>query len=397
MHRQVQPCGPFSAAHHPTETSILRRPSGYPLGLWTCLVLLLAFGSACGKFGKPKDKEEAEKETSIPVELTTLGRGAIESVLEASSSLEAEREVKVVARTANRVETLQVEEGDSVVLDDLLVQLQNDVQILQVSKASNQVEEAKEEFERQTSLHEQNLVSDQAFSQTKYQLQQLQLNLEDAQRELGYTLIKAPIGGKVTQRLVRVGDQITAGQHLFTIIDFDSIVARLFIPEKELKRIAVDQPVRVRSTAFPDQVFEGYVLRVAPVVESASGMIKVTVGFKDVGPLLPGMYVDADIVTASHEQALLLPKKAIVYDGEQRFVFRLKPDDTVERILLTSGLEDADHVQPVAVLEVGDRIVVAGQTGLKDGSQVKALDVGLADEAEVPADEAASPQNPNQS
>ena len=54
-------------------------------------------------------------------------------------------------------------------------------------------------------------------------------------------------------------------------------------------------------------------------------------------------------------------------------------------------------MQPVAVLEVGDRIVVAGQTGLKDGSQVKALDVGLADEAEVPADEAASPQNPNQS
>ena len=397
MHRQVQPCGPFPAAHHPTETSILRRPSGYPLGLWTCLVLLLAFGSACGKFGKSKDKEEAEKETSIPVELTTLGRGAIESVLEASSSLEAEREVKVVARTANRVQTLQVEEGDSVVLDDLLVQLQNDVQILQVSKASNQVEEAKEEFERQTSLHEQNLVSDQAFSQTKYKLQQLQLNLEDAQRELGYTLIKAPIGGKVTQRLVRVGDQITAGQHLFTIIDFDSIVARLFIPEKELKRIAVDQPVRVRSTAFPDQVFEGYVLRVAPVVESASGMIKVTVGFKDVGPLLPGMYVDADIVTASHEQALLLPKKAIVYDGEQRFVFRLKPDGTVERISLTSGLEDADHVQPVAVLEAGDRIVVAGQTGLKDGSQVKALDVGLADEAEVPTDEAASPQNPNQS
>ena len=203
------------------------------------------------------------------------------------------------------------------VLDDLLVQLQNDVQLLQVSQGGNQVEEAKEEFERQTSLHEQNLVSDQAFSQTNAG-RQLQLNLEDAQRELGYTLIKAPIGGKVTQRLVRVGDQITAGQHLFTIIDFDSIVARLFIPEKELKRIAVDQPVRVRSTAFPDQVFEGYVLRVAPVVESASGMIKVTVGFKDVGPLLPGMYVDADIVTASHEQALLLPKKAIVYDGEQQ-------------------------------------------------------------------------------
>jgi membrane fusion protein (multidrug efflux system) len=311
--------------------------------------------------------------------------------------LEAEREVKVVARTANRVETLRVEEGDEVVLDDLLVQLQNDIQILQVSKASNQVEEAKEEFERQASLHQQNLVSDQAFSQTKYQLQQLQLNLEDAQRELGYTLIKAPIGGKVTQRMVRVGDQVTAGQHLFTVIDFSSIVARLFIPEKELKRVAVNQRVRVRSTAFPDQVFEGYVLRIAPVVESASGMIKVTVGFQDVGPLLPGMYVDADIVTASQNQTLLMPKKAIVYDGEQRFVFRLKPDNTVERILLSIGLEDADHVEPVALLKEGDRIVVAGQTGLKDGSQVKALDVDASQDQNTTSGEVSSSDQPTQS
>jgi membrane fusion protein (multidrug efflux system) len=362
-----------------------------------CLAILLVLGSACGKFGKPKEKETSAKETSIPVELTILGRGAIESVLEASSSLEAEREVKVVARTANRVETLRVEEGDEVVLDDLLVQLQNDIQILQVSKASNQVEEAKEEFERQASLHQQNLVSDQAFSQTKYQLQQLQLNLEDAQRELGYTLIKAPIGGKVTQRMVRVGDQVTAGQHLFTVIDFSSIVARLFIPEKELKRVAVNQRVRVRSTAFPEQVFEGYVLRIAPVVESASGMIKVTVGFQDVGPLLPGMYVDADIVTASQNQTLLMPKKAIVYDGEQRFVFRLKPDNTVERILLSIGLEDADHVEPVALLKEGDRIVVAGQTGLKDGSQVKALDVDASQDQNTTSGEVSSSDQPTQS
>jgi len=254
---------------------------------------------------------------------------------------------------------------------DLLVQLENDIQIIQVSKAKNQVAEAKEEFERQQSLHSQDLISDQVFSQAKFNLQQLQLNLEDAERELGYTEIRAPIPGTITLRQVKVGDQVTAGQNLFNIIDFQSIVARLYIPENELSHIRVRQPVRVESTAFPGQSFQGHILRVAPIVESRSGMIKVTVGFKDVGPLLPGMYVDADIVIASKPDALLLPKKAFVYDGEQRFVFRMGEDRMAERILPRTGLEDSDHVEPLDQLSEGDAIVIAGQTGLKDGSKVR--------------------------
>ena len=132
--------------------------------------------------------------------------------------------------------------------------------------------------------------------------------------------------------------------------------------------------VRIESTAFPEKVFNGYVARIAPVVESKSGMIKVTVGFQDVGPLLPGMYVDGSIITSSKPDALLLPKKGILYDGEQRFIFRVKENSEVERVLLNAGLEDAENVEPISLLKQGDQIVIAGQTGLKDGSRVQLPD-----------------------
>ena len=300
-----------------------------------------------------------------------LGLGPIESVLKASSNLEAESEVNVLARTSNRVKGLFVEEGSQVKAGDLLLQLDDDIQTIQVSKAKNQVLESREEYERQKSLHAQNLISDQVFSQSKFQLQQLELNLQDAERELGYTQIHAPIHGKITQRMVKVGDQVSAGQDLFTVIDFDSIVARLYVTEKALSKIKKNQMVRIESTAFPGKVFSGYVARIAPVVESKSGMIKVTVGFQDVGPLLPGMYVDGSIITSSKPDALLLPKKGILYDGEQRFIFRVKVNNEVERVLLTAGLEDAENVEPISFLKKGDQIVIAGQTGLKDGSRVQ--------------------------
>jgi len=382
-----------SESHHASpEASSRGRFAIY--GAWHCLIILaLSLGmSACGKMGggdKDGQNGKEEKNSAIPVEVVTLKRGAIETVLESSSGLEAESEVKVPARTANRVKELHVEEGDLVNAGQLLLQLENDVQLIQVNKAKNQVDEAREEFLRQQSLYQQQLVSDQVFDQSKFNLRQLELNLEDAERELGYTEIRAPISGTITHRMVKVGDQINAGQELFNIIDFNSIVARLYVPEKELSRIHLLQEVRVESTAFPGKTFEGHVMRIAPVVESKSGMIKVTVGFWDVGPLLPGMYVDADIVTSAKTDALLLPKKAIVYDGEQRFVFRVDAENKVERILLEVGLEDADNLEPVAVLKEGDSIVIAGQTGLKNGSKVKVVDPSNPDS---PDEESSAPE-----
>ena len=341
------------------------------------LAILCISGISCEKLGfgdKDKAKKDPSEKPTIPVEVAILGLGPIESVLKASSNLEAESEVNVLARTSNRVKDLFVEEGSQVKAGDLLLQLDDDIQTIQVSKAKNQVLESREEYDRQKSLHAQNLISDQVFSQSKFQLQQLELNLQDAERELGYTQIHAPIHGKITQRMVKVGDQVSAGQDLFTVIDFDSIVARLYVTEKALSKIQENQMVRIESTAFPEKVFNGYVARIAPVVESKSGMIKVTVGFQDVGPLLPGMYVDGSIITSSKPDALLLPKKGILYDGEQRFIFRVKENSEVERVLLNAGLEDAENVEPISLLKQGDQIVIAGQTGLKDGSRVQLPD-----------------------
>ncbi len=77
---------------------------------------------------------------------------------------------------------------------------------------------------------------------------------------------------------------------------------------------------------------------------------------------------------------MLVPKKALVYDADQLFVFRLLEDDTVERLLIKASLEDRDNIEPVGILEVGDRIVVAGQASLKDGSKVRVVGAAAAAE-----------------
>ena len=83
------------------------------------------------------------------------------------------------------------------------------------------------------------------------------------------------------------------------------------------------------------------------------------------------MYVEVELVTAVHEDALLLPKRAVVYDNDQLFVFRLGDDRRVERIKVEPVLEDTANIEPASGLAAGDLIVVAGQASLKDGALVR--------------------------
>src|SRR5687767_12074648 len=110
--------------------------------------------SACRKKvdAEAKDAAKSAKDQAIPVEVQTIARGSIEATIGSSTHLEAEEDVKVFARTANRVTKLLVEEGDLVKRDQVLLQLDDDIQKTAFGKAQVRFDKARQEFERQKSL-----------------------------------------------------------------------------------------------------------------------------------------------------------------------------------------------------------------------------------------------------
>jgi membrane fusion protein (multidrug efflux system) len=316
------------------------------------------------------DEDDEDDEEPVPVEVAQLERNEIEAVLRFSSNLEAEEEVQVVSQAKRLVRELLVEEGDVVRRDQVLVRLQDDEQRSELSKVQSQFAKAERDYERQKKLFEQELISDQLFSEAQFDYEQLQISVEDARRELGYTEVRASIAGTVTQRLIKVGDQVQIGQHLFDLVDFDSIVARVFVPEKYLNQLRPGLTARLSTSSSGTAVFVARVERVSPVVDPRSGTVKVTIAVGAQPGLRPGLYVDVELVTATHDEALLVPKRAVVYDADQMFVYRLGDERRVERIFIEPLLTNKHFVEPREGLDEGDEIVVAGQAGLKDGALV---------------------------
>ena len=360
-------------------TAATSRPSWTPLVL--TLLLLLPFAAGCafdsGVAGEPPTADTASPaDDAIPVAALPMFRGRIESVLRFSTNLEAENRVDVLSETERHVTDLLVEEGDTVRAGQTLLLLEDEAQRTGLKRVQSQLARSRLEFERQERLFEQELISEQAYNQARYDTEQLELTLEDAERELSYATVMAPISGVVTQRLVSVGDHVETHAKLFEIVDFDSIVARVFVPERQLKGLFVGQPARVLAQSL-DGSYQARVERISPEVDPRSGTVKVTLEIPADQGLLPGMYVEVDLVAAVEEDALLAPKRALVYDQEQVFVFRVTEGaegPRAERLLVHILIESEDVVQLAGDLAEGQRLIVAGQAGLKDGARVRLLD-----------------------
>ena len=353
-------------------------------------VLVLAgcsaeFNGKEAKDGADKKGEKARNEKAVLVELAEVKRGMIESILERSAPLEAEAQVEVSARTSNPAIELLVEEGDKVEKNQVLLRLESDKQKNDFDQAKSQFDKEQIDFDRQESLYKDNLISEQEYRNAQFSLTQRRLAFEEAKRQFEYTEVRAPIKGTITLRDVKVGDQVGTGRKIFDIIDFDSTVAVIHVPEQYLPQLKPDIEARLISNTLGDTVFDGYVKRISPIVEARAGTIKVTVGVKKLGALRPGMWVDVELVLDTKQEALLIPKKSIVYDNDQTFAFKLHNDTNgvkrVKRQLVLPENADKVHIEPTDGFAVGEKVVVAGQSGLKENSRIR--EVGDPDPATV--------------
>ena len=348
------------------------------------LIVLVAIGAGCNP--EPDGKANPEKNSKAPansevksvlVELHEVKRGKIEELLERSAALEAEVQVQVLARTQNPAIELLVEEGDPVKTGQVILRLENDRQQTAFNQAKFQFENNKIEFARQEKLHEQLLISEADFQATQLAYEQSKLQLENATRELEYTQVIAPVDGTITQRMVKVGDQVNTGTPIFEIIDLKSTVAVIHVPEQYLPKLQPNMAARISSGTFGEKVFDGYIKRISPIVEAQAGTVKVVVGVKELGPLRPGVWVDVELVLDSKDDAILIPKRSIVYDNDQTYAFKVYQDENgirrARQSLVVPQNADKDHIEPTSGFEVGDQVIVAGQAGLKEDSPIREL------------------------
>lgn len=379
----------------------------------------LLFVLACGgEQGEPKEEDtKVQVDPRSLVDVAAVAKGDVGQHLVASGVVESEGQATLVPETAGRVTGIYVEEGEKVKSGQLLAVIASPSLDAAYERAGAELQRADTELSTAQRLFEQGALSKSELELAIRARATARTAHEEASKTRGFTRLVAPIDGIVATRSLRYGE-MAGGAPAFVIVQLDGLKVAVHLPERELRRIRLDQPATLVSAWDEKAKVPGRVSLIPPVVDASSGTFKVTVAI-DPGQtqLRPGQYASVRIEVDRHQGVLTVPRRGLIWEEGKPLVYKLvegpppdedkqkegedgeeekKAEDMPEwlakltgqepkkddeelpgpyrravRTPVEIGYEDGDLVEIVSGLTEGEAVIVVGNEALRDDARVR--------------------------
>jgi len=206
--------------------------------------------------------------------------------------------------------------------------------------------------------------------------------------EVGVKFEPAPVPSTLDGTVARIyldrGENVTPQTAVAMVIDPSEVIARAEVPERYAARCRLGQAVRMRVEAYPDRTFMGRVSRMSPVVDPATRSTLIEAQLDNAfGKLRSGMFGEVTLITGSRSGVVAVPKDALS-DGSGPTIFVVKNGKALKREV-ELGLQGDRYLEIRRGVRPGEKVVVFGLYGLKDGSSVEVLAELSGDEQEQEA------------
>jgi RND family efflux transporter MFP subunit len=384
------------------------------------MVCLAWIAAGCSKTetAQARGRDTAGK----PVKVEEIRQETVRRAVEVVGTLAAVDQVTVSSETEGKVSRILADLGDRVTAGQALIQLDNEKQQYNfdqqkaalaralaqygatdpqhlpdiektpdVQKASADLQQAKQSFERASELFKRTLVPRQTLDDAETALQskkasydaslQTAKNLRAsiqaseatmklADRQFRDTQIRAPFDGYIEKRLVNLGELVKAQMPVIAVVRLDPLKIVAEIPEKMAPWIKDGQPVELHVDAYPQRAFEGKVSRISPAVNTATRAFpfEALVPNRD-AVLKPGTFARVHIESGREDQVLTLPYGALQYRYGVNRVFVVDNDKLNVRELKV-GDRLGERIEILAGVKAGDRVAVTDVEKLVDGAKV---------------------------
>ena len=382
---------------------------------------LLTFSTTVACRAVADSEPEMNHAASVSVTLTAATMRPVTGVMTVSGTLTAEADADVAAEVSGRIVATPVERGARVANGTELIRIAateaeaqateaqaNAAQIEarlgiadgtpfdvervpEVANAKAAFELARTDFERAETLQGRQLLSKADFDQRAAQkaaaerqydtarnaaAQQYQSLIAArartvvAQKALADTVVRAPFPGVVGERFVSVGDYVTRGTKVASVLRVDPLRVQLTVTEQDVSAVAVGRTVTFDVDAYPGESFTGHVRYVSPAVtaDTRALTVEAVVPNQD-GRLKPGFFATARIERRERTERIVVPATAIrMVDGTAR-VFLVEGDRAKERVV-TIGEKVDDVIEVVSGLSTGERVVTSAGNQIVDGLRV---------------------------
>ena len=355
--------------------------------------LLLLF--ACSERSREREyNQQIKPAKALLVGHTIVKNGDVAKYLELTGTIEGITQAAIIPPATGTLISLYVQEGSAVQKDQPLAQLQNHNIEATAQRASLDYQKARSEFARIESLYEKGAIAEREYRESRSALDIAQIGNREAQKTKAQNTIKSPIKGTVTTISAREGE-VVGSTALLTVVDLNKLRLTAMVPEKELSYIKLGQAATIISAYDEKMTSKGSIQYISPVVESASGSIKIFIDLEESqNSLRAGQFVRARIKVDEHKDTPTIPKEALLYRDGQAIVYTYteapekqskkdkshtgndtaEADDTpkfvAKAIDIQVGYSDEKRIEILEGITLGEPVITIGNTSLKEGSLV---------------------------
>ncbi len=342
----------------------------------------------CGKTADPQASAGADPTPAMigPENLFVAESRGLINGPQISGTLTPERAATIRAEVASTVVQALVEAGQSVFRGQLLGRLNDDGVRDQVLSAKSGLRTATEALavarrnaDRAEKLSRAGAMADRDLEQARWSVTNAEAGLADAdarlagaQKQFGYTEIRAPLSGIVSERNVNSGDNVSLGNPLFSVVDPSSLRLEAQVPITAIATLKVGTAVPFAIDGYPNRSFEGRVTRINPALDPATRQVRIMVSVPNQGGrLVAGLFAQGRVATEART-GIVVPGSAIDRRGLRPTVTRIEKG-FARRVEVALGIEDptVDRVEITTGLAIGDTVIIGAARGVLPGTKVR--------------------------
>lgn len=341
------------------------------------VVLFIGFVAFTLYSNKAKTEEKAklvEKTVSVfPVVVSKAELREYNGGLNATGTFEPYRELTFVSETQGRIISLLIDKGYFVSEGQVIAKLDDESLQRELKIAKINYDKAQKDLQRFENLSKANATTEVNVDNARFAFQNAEQQIEALKERLVKTLVKVPISGIITRKVVEKGSYLMPGTPIADITDMHHLKMVVKVSEKEILKVKEGQKITLKSDIYPDRSYQGVVKTIA-VKADQSKRYEVDIDLQNSSdkPLKAGMYGTAYFGVDTKKSSLMIPRKAVVGSLKDGKIFVVNTDVAELRSIQTGSVQE-EWVEVVSGLKEGDKVIITGQINLQNGSKVSII------------------------
>lgn len=353
--------------------------------LFGLLFIFLLLGTAFmvgQRVNEQKEAREQELKNSAVVEAPPTNVVTLElrpAVLRDKISLpgmtEAWTKLSLMSKIAGSIEDIVVQEGDHVQKGQLIARIENKDYRIALDSAEAAYSLAKANYSRNKTLRGKGISTQANLDEQRAKLSQSKAALENAELALSRCQVTAPLSGIISRLNAEVGMVVNQmmPEPIAEILQIDRVKAVVAVPEADVNAVRHLKQVGIRIRSLNNARFQAPVHFLAPAPETTAHAYRLELALDNPDKkILPGMFLQADIVKQTVEQSIAVPLYTLISRNDEQFVYVLE-NEIARRRPVKTGFTEGWQILIRSGLRHGEKVIIRGHRTVEDGQKVRVV------------------------